>query len=259
MHVLPSLNAELQSNEVLAAALQPLLYMIEESSLEEYTELILPVFRPVFAMPKSVQATVTLLENLDIIIKKTPKSDVKSEVLPMLCAAFDSSTPQIQTSLCLISCVVAEYFHGHPLYFLDIVVHSFILELIKDLITLYLTNRANIKKNKLVVEYKEKNLCEALNIEFQLSISEHVPQTHKKETGKIEYIPIVRSFMVFKTCEALGLRVEYNKETESALKQKKTPPKKEIPIVKSVDVFKLCQALGINAVLAQPGDLNNSI
>ncbi|GFY41364.1 uncharacterized protein TNIN_26151 [Trichonephila inaurata madagascariensis] len=96
MHVLPSLNAELQSNEVLAAALQPLLYMIEESSLEEYTELILPVFRPVFAMPKSVQATVTLLENLDIIIKKTPKSDVKSEVLPMLCAAFDSSTPQIQ-------------------------------------------------------------------------------------------------------------------------------------------------------------------
>ncbi|GIY40879.1 uncharacterized protein CDAR_378391 [Caerostris darwini] len=55
MHVLPSLNAELQTPEVLAAALQPLLYMIEESTVDEYTELILPVFRPVFAMPKSVQ------------------------------------------------------------------------------------------------------------------------------------------------------------------------------------------------------------
>ncbi|GIY82531.1 uncharacterized protein CEXT_630661 [Caerostris extrusa] len=98
MHVLPSLNAELQTPEVLAAALQPLLYMIEESTVDEYTELILPVFRPVFAMPKSVQATVTLLENMDIIMKKTPKSDLKSEVLPMLYTAFDSSTPQIQVS-----------------------------------------------------------------------------------------------------------------------------------------------------------------
>ncbi|GBM37954.1 hypothetical protein AVEN_46257-1 [Araneus ventricosus] len=96
MHVLPSLNSELQTPEVLAAALQPLLYMIEESTTEEYTELILPVFRAVFAMPKSVQATVTLLENMDIIMKKTPKSDLKSEVLPMLYNAFDSTTPQIQ-------------------------------------------------------------------------------------------------------------------------------------------------------------------
>ncbi|GFR29625.1 hypothetical protein TNCT_722731 [Trichonephila clavata] len=170
-----------------------------------------------------------------------------------------------EPSLCLISCVVAEYFQGHPLYFLDIVVHSFILELIKDLITLYLTNRANINKNKKAVEYKEKKLCVALNIEAQLSISaerEHAPQTHKKNPGKIKYIPTVRSFMVFKTCEALGLRVELNTETESAKffkQQKKTPPKKEIPIVQSLDVFRLCQALDINAVLAQPGDLNYSI
>lgn len=55
LHVLPSLNAELQSPEVLAAALQPLLFMIEESTTDEYTQLILPVFRAVFAMPKSVQ------------------------------------------------------------------------------------------------------------------------------------------------------------------------------------------------------------
>ncbi|XP_035225576.1 SCY1-like protein 2, partial [Stegodyphus dumicola] len=96
LHVLPSLNSELQTPEVLAAALQPLLYMIEESTTEEYTQLILPVFRAVFAMPKSVQATVTLLENMDIIMKKTPKSDLKSEVLPMLYNAFDSTTPQIQ-------------------------------------------------------------------------------------------------------------------------------------------------------------------
>ncbi|GFY72569.1 hypothetical protein TNIN_274571 [Trichonephila inaurata madagascariensis] len=70
------------------------------------------------------------------------------------------------------------------------------------------------KKDKPVV-YSETilTLCEALNIEAQLSISaekEHAPQTHKKEAGKLKYIPTVRSFMVFKTCEALGLRVKLN-------------------------------------------------
>ncbi|GFR29568.1 hypothetical protein TNCT_463181 [Trichonephila clavata] len=169
-----------------------------------------------------------------------------------------------ETSLCLISCVVAEYFQGHPLYFLDIAAHNLILELIKDLITLHLANRSNTKKNKKAVEYKEKKLCVALNIEAQLSISaerDYPPQTNKKEAGKIKSIPTVRSFMVFKICEALGLEVELNTQTESDeffKQQKKTPPKKAIPIVKSVDVFKLCQAMGINAVLAQPGDLNDS-
>ncbi|GFR15248.1 hypothetical protein TNCT_422031 [Trichonephila clavata] len=163
----------------------------------------------------------------------------------------------LETSICLISCLVAEYFQGYPLYVLDIVVHNLILELIKDLIALYLLNRANTKKNKLVIEFKGKKLCKALNTEAQLLITAergHPPQTPKKEMGKIKYIPTVRSFMVFKICEALGLRAELNTEIESAefFKQKKTPPKKVIPIVKSLDVFKLCQALSINAVLAQP-------
>lgn len=56
-HVLPSLKTELQSPEVLAAALQPLLFMIEESTTEEYQNEILPVFRTVFSMPKSVQVS----------------------------------------------------------------------------------------------------------------------------------------------------------------------------------------------------------
>ncbi|GFR29571.1 hypothetical protein TNCT_463191 [Trichonephila clavata] len=161
--------------------------------------------------------------------------------------------------------MLTEYFQGYPLYFLDIVAHNLILELFKDLITLYLANRSNTKKNKLVLEFKEKKFCEALNTEAQFMISaerDYPPQTNKKEAGKIKFIPTVRSFMVFKICEALGLEVELNTETEFAeffKQQKKTPTKKEIPIVKSLDVFKLCQALGINAALAQPGDLNDSI
>ncbi|KAL3196153.1 hypothetical protein MRX96_015565 [Rhipicephalus microplus] len=108
-HVLPSLKMELQSPEVLAAALQPLLFIIEESTVDEYQTIILPIFRSVFGMPKSVQATVTLLENLDVLMKKTPKTDIKADVLPMLYNSFDSTTPQIQCAAMHAIAQIADY------------------------------------------------------------------------------------------------------------------------------------------------------
>lgn len=50
----------------------------------------------VFASPKSIQATVTLLENLHVILEKTPREDIRTEVLPLLFNSFESSTIQIQ-------------------------------------------------------------------------------------------------------------------------------------------------------------------
>lgn len=155
-HVWPCLSQEMKAQEVLAAVLQPIIYLIQESSQEEYENIILPLFRcvhlvlrraennistaaaikrfliyravpcvslkaaptpalmdahrraawkihvlccrSVFAAPKSIQATVTLLENLHIILEKTPPEDVRTEVLPMLFNAFESSTLQVQVS-----------------------------------------------------------------------------------------------------------------------------------------------------------------
>lgn len=85
---------------MLSAVLQPVLYLIQESMIEEYETLILPSFRTVFTFPKSVQATIILLENLHIILEKTPRDEIRSEVLPMLYSAFDSTTVQVQVSLC---------------------------------------------------------------------------------------------------------------------------------------------------------------
>lgn len=53
-------------------------------------------FRSVFSTPKSVQAMVTLLENLHVILEKTPRDDIRTEVLPMLYSAFESTTIQVQ-------------------------------------------------------------------------------------------------------------------------------------------------------------------
>lgn len=61
-----------------------------------------------FIAPKSIQATVTILENLHVILEKTPRDDIRSEVLPLLFNAFESTTIQVQVG-------VTPYTSGFPL------------------------------------------------------------------------------------------------------------------------------------------------
>lgn len=84
----------------------------------------------VLSSPKSIQATVTLLENLHVILEKTPQSDIRSEVnsndssddssfinfiftlhqvLPFLFNSFESSTMQIQSAALVAVANVYEY------------------------------------------------------------------------------------------------------------------------------------------------------
>lgn len=61
---------------------------------------ILPIFyvrRTVFAAPKSIQATVTILENLNIVLEKVSEEGfLEKEVIPLLFNSFDSTTVQVQ-------------------------------------------------------------------------------------------------------------------------------------------------------------------
>ncbi|KAI9550555.1 hypothetical protein GHT06_005057 [Daphnia sinensis] len=97
-HVWPSLQQELRTQEVLAAALQPILLMIQEISPEEYQLHIMPTIRQILGVPKSIQASVTLLENLHIIVEKTPVEDLQAEIFPMLFSSYESTTLQVQSA-----------------------------------------------------------------------------------------------------------------------------------------------------------------
>lgn len=46
--------------------------------------------------PKSVQASVTILENLHVILRKCQKNEVNNEILPLLFHALENNTNQIQ-------------------------------------------------------------------------------------------------------------------------------------------------------------------
>ena len=54
-HMLPSMETDLLGSEVMGAALQPLFFMIEESTDDEYASILFPVLRNIISIPRSVQ------------------------------------------------------------------------------------------------------------------------------------------------------------------------------------------------------------
>ncbi|XP_055612281.1 SCY1-like protein 2 isoform X2 [Uranotaenia lowii] len=108
-HIWPNLQQEMRADEVLAAVLQPALTLVQESSNTEYEAIILPTFKTVFVAPKSIQATVALLENLHIILEKTPRDDIRTEVLPLLFNALESTTIQVQSAALVAVTNVYDY------------------------------------------------------------------------------------------------------------------------------------------------------
>ena len=95
-HVWSFLQSELGKQEMLAAVLESVIYMIQDSSLLEYQTYIQPHTRPLFTGPKTVQASVTLLDSLPIFLEKTNKEELEEDIIPMLYLAMESSMSQVQ-------------------------------------------------------------------------------------------------------------------------------------------------------------------
>ena len=97
--------------KMLAAVLESVIYMIQDSSLLEYQTYIQPHtrqhnnevvisellvhYRPLFTGPKTVQASVTLLDSLPIFLEKTNKEELEEDIIPMLYLAMESSMSQV--------------------------------------------------------------------------------------------------------------------------------------------------------------------
>ncbi|XP_017884466.1 SCY1-like protein 2 isoform X2 [Ceratina calcarata] len=108
-HIWTYLQIELESQEVQSAVLQPVLYIVQHSTQEEYDQIIFPSLQLLFSNRKSIQGTVTLLENLHLILEKTPREYVEGEVLPMLYMSFENSTVQVQTAAFVAVANVSNY------------------------------------------------------------------------------------------------------------------------------------------------------
>uniref|UniRef100_A0A1I8NLZ2 Protein kinase domain-containing protein n=1 Tax=Stomoxys calcitrans TaxID=35570 RepID=A0A1I8NLZ2_STOCA len=94
----PMLQSEINNGEVLAAVLHPVLTLLQDASKPEYESVMAPTMKIILSGPKSIQATVTLLENLHFVIEKTPPADIVTDIMPMLFSSFESSTIQVQNA-----------------------------------------------------------------------------------------------------------------------------------------------------------------
>ncbi|XP_050090094.1 SCY1-like protein 2 isoform X6 [Anopheles aquasalis] len=147
-HIWPNLQQEMRADEVLAAVLQPALTLVQESSNAEYEAIILPTFKTVFVAPKSIQATVALLENLHIILEKTPRDDIRTEVLPLLFNALESTTIQVQSAALVAVTNVYDYLD-------DITIKKLVLPKLKSV---FEKNQSDLKIMGNVLQCVERTL-----------------------------------------------------------------------------------------------------
>ncbi|KXJ81150.1 hypothetical protein RP20_CCG021479 [Aedes albopictus] len=147
-HIWPNLQQEMRADEVLAAVLQPALTLVQESSNSEYEAIILPTFKTVFVAPKSIQATVALLENLHIILEKTPRDDIRTEVLPLLFNALESTTIQVQSAALVAVTNVYDYLD-------DITIKKMVLPKLKSV---FEKNQSDLKIMGNVLQCVERTL-----------------------------------------------------------------------------------------------------
>jgi SCY1-like protein 2 len=83
--------------------LLPSIFLIaEQSSNEEYVRHVLPRLKQIFKLQKPVQILLIVLRNMNLVLLKTPPTDIKEHILPMVCRALEAETLEIQ-ELCLSS------------------------------------------------------------------------------------------------------------------------------------------------------------
>ncbi|XP_013179550.1 PREDICTED: SCY1-like protein 2 isoform X2 [Papilio xuthus] len=117
-HVWPALQMEVRTAEVLAPVLQPIIWLTNEATHEEFDNYVLPVLKIYWNLmnsPKSIQASVTLLENLHIILKKAQEEMITNELMPMLYRSMDHKAHQIQTATLIALQSVHEYVEDEDL------------------------------------------------------------------------------------------------------------------------------------------------
>ncbi|KAK6184566.1 hypothetical protein SNE40_007015 [Patella caerulea] len=98
--ILPALYNECVNNNMIPFVLPSILLVAEQSTEREYITLILPQLIPLFKIKDPIQVSLIFLQNMNLLLSKTPQQDIKAHVLPMINQALESNNPQIQ-ELCL--------------------------------------------------------------------------------------------------------------------------------------------------------------
>ncbi|GFS31986.1 hypothetical protein NPIL_577781 [Nephila pilipes] len=167
-----------------------------------------------------------------------------------------------EVCLCTLLCVWGAFVGYDRPSFFEILFFSSIIEIIKysvvqffhrvvsgNTTTLVTTVDAAVVLN--VHSQTEQKTFNELELEAKfLPLQGTTSLTPHERADREAIIPVVRSFFVWKICQALDLPATFDPlktGANSSLKQLETD--KPIPIVHSIAVFEMCKALKLNATL----------
>ncbi|KAJ1854589.1 Protein kinase domain-containing protein ppk32 [Coemansia sp. RSA 1822] len=95
--VLPHLLSTVSDHKLLRFTMPCVFYVAEQLSKDEFTALVLPELRPIFAMgDQQPHAVVVVLEHLQLLQSKMHADTFRSVVMPLVYAALLSSAPVVQ-------------------------------------------------------------------------------------------------------------------------------------------------------------------
>ncbi|CAD5229126.1 unnamed protein product [Bursaphelenchus okinawaensis] len=98
--VLPCLSEQFGTVELVPFILPSVFYISQQVSDKEFADTILPCLIPVFQMQRPYQIVLLLLQQMPLLLQKTPEAEVKKHVLPMIYNSLSNDNPRIQ-ELCL--------------------------------------------------------------------------------------------------------------------------------------------------------------
>ncbi|CAK1588685.1 unnamed protein product [Parnassius mnemosyne] len=147
-HVWPALQLEVRTAEVLYAVMQPIVWLTNEATPDEFSQYVLPTLKNLMSSPKSTQALVTILENLHVIIKKCQRDEAQTDAMPLLFAALDNNTNQIQTASLIAILNVIDHINDDAL-------HNIVLGKVKIMLE---KNQCDVKIISLILGFYEKVL-----------------------------------------------------------------------------------------------------
>ncbi|XP_021338936.1 SCY1-like protein 2 [Mizuhopecten yessoensis] len=98
--ILLPLRKECVNPEMVPFILPNILQIAEQSTDEEYLVHILPILKPMFKLREPPQIPLTFMQNMNLLLKKTPQGEIKNHVIPMIHQCLEAASPQLQ-ELCL--------------------------------------------------------------------------------------------------------------------------------------------------------------
>ena len=98
--IIPCLEQEFINPDMIPFLLPNIFLITEQSTPDEFVKYILPGLKSVFKLQKPVQILLIVLRNMSMLLSKTPSTDIKEHILPMVCRALESDSAEIQ-ELCL--------------------------------------------------------------------------------------------------------------------------------------------------------------